>query len=122
VRALLALARGRGTDAVAALEPARAYERSAFFLVPYLRGRSLRAANRPTEAAKELQAMIARPQARITAIDSLARLELARALAAAGEAAGARRTYEDLLAVWKDADPDLPVLVEARAEYARLGT
>ena len=50
----------------------------------------------------------------------LSRLGLARARTMAGDRAGARRDYEALFAAWKNADADLPVLIEARAEYARL--
>jgi len=50
-----------------------------------------------------------------------AQLELARTLARAGDGAGSRRTYEQLFERWKDADPDLPVLGQARQEYQALG-
>ena len=55
---------------------------------------------------------------RLTTLESLYRLELARALAQTGRRDESRRAYQDLLAVWKDADLDLPVLVQAKAEYA----
>jgi eukaryotic-like serine/threonine-protein kinase len=45
---------------------------------------------------------------------------LARALAKSGEAAGARRAYQDAFGMWKDADPDLPILVAAKREYEAL--
>ena len=51
---------------------------------------------------------------------ALARLGLARAYALQGETAKARTAYQDFLANWKDADPDVPVLKEAKAEYAKL--
>jgi hypothetical protein len=47
-------------------------------------------------------------------------LGLARAYAVAGDAAKARIAYQNLFAKWKDADPDLPVLLQAKAEYAKL--
>jgi hypothetical protein len=50
----------------------------------------------------------------------LAQLGLARALAAQHDAAGARTAYQDFFASWKDADPDIPILKEAKAEYAKL--
>jgi hypothetical protein len=52
-------------------------------------------------------------------MDALARLQLARALTASGAAAKAQSVYSDLFALWKNADPDIPVLKEAREEYAR---
>jgi hypothetical protein len=53
-------------------------------------------------------------------IGSLARLQLARTLALAGDTVKAKSAYSDLLTLWKNADPDIPVLKEARAESARL--
>jgi hypothetical protein len=50
----------------------------------------------------------------------LAHLGLARAHALSGDAAKSRKVYQDLFALWKEADPDLPVLVEARREYERV--
>ena len=53
-------------------------------------------------------------------MDAMARLQLARALALSGDTVKAKSAYNDLLTLWKDADPDIPVVREARAEYARL--
>ena len=51
---------------------------------------------------------------------ALARLGLARAYALSGETAKAKIAYQDFLAQWKDADPDIPVLKQAKSEYAAL--
>jgi eukaryotic-like serine/threonine-protein kinase len=51
---------------------------------------------------------------------ALARLGLARAYAMQGDKAKARAAYQDFLTLWKDADPDIPILKEAKAEYAKL--
>jgi hypothetical protein len=51
---------------------------------------------------------------------ALARLGLGRAFALAGDSAKARTAYQDFFALWKDADPDIPVLKEAKAEYEKL--
>jgi eukaryotic-like serine/threonine-protein kinase len=51
---------------------------------------------------------------------SLAKLGLGRAYVVTGDAAKARAAYQDLFALWKDADPDIPMLKEAKAEYAKL--
>ncbi len=51
---------------------------------------------------------------------ALARLGLARAYALSGDKDNSRKAYQDLMAVWKDADPDLAPLKEAKAEYAKL--
>jgi DNA-binding SARP family transcriptional activator len=53
-------------------------------------------------------------------MDAMARLQLARALALSGDTAKAKSAYRDLLTLWKNANPDIPALKEARAEYARL--
>jgi hypothetical protein len=47
-------------------------------------------------------------------------LGLARAYTLSGETAKARTAYQDFLGLWKDADPDIPILKEAKAEYAKL--
>jgi hypothetical protein len=57
---------------------------------------------------------------KLSGLESLCRLELARALAASGRRDDSRRAYQDLLAAWKDADPELPLLKQARAEYAKV--
>jgi hypothetical protein len=51
---------------------------------------------------------------------ALARLGLARAFALQGNTAKARATYQDFLTLWKDADPHIPILQQAKAEYAKL--
>ena len=51
---------------------------------------------------------------------ALARLGLARAYSLQGDAPKARATYQDFLALWKDADPNIPILRESKAEYAKL--
>ncbi len=51
---------------------------------------------------------------------ALAHLSLARAYAMAGDNAKAKSAYEDFLALWKNADPDIPILKQAKAEYAKL--
>lgn len=50
----------------------------------------------------------------------LAQLELARAAAIAGETTKSRRAYQDFFALWKDADADIPILIEAKQEYEKL--
>ena len=53
-------------------------------------------------------------------MDAMARLQLARALVLSGDTAKAKRGYSDLVAIWKDADPAIPIVNEARTEYAQL--
>ena len=58
--------------------------------------------------------------AALSRIAALAHLGLARAYAMQGDTAKARAAYQDFLTLWKDADPDIPILEEAKAEYAKL--
>ena len=53
-------------------------------------------------------------------VGALAHLGLGRAYVLQGDAAKARGAYNDFLALWKDADPDIPILIQAKAEYAKL--
>jgi serine/threonine protein kinase/tetratricopeptide (TPR) repeat protein len=87
----------------------------------YVRGLAYLAARQPAEAAGEFQRILDhRSIVLVDPMDALARLQLARAYTLAGDSVKARNAYEDLFALWKNADPDIPVLEEARAEYARL--
>ena len=60
------------------------------------------------------------PNSRKSSTIALARLQLARAFAMQGDTAKAKAAYQDFLTLWKDADPDIPILVAAKAEYAKL--
>ena len=71
-------------------------------------------------ASKVLETRDARGVVQLDIIYPLAQLGLARAKALAGDTAGARTAYQDFLAAWKNADSDLPILKEAKVEYARL--
>jgi serine/threonine protein kinase/tetratricopeptide (TPR) repeat protein len=87
----------------------------------YVRGMAYLASRQPAEAAGEFQRIVDhRSIVLVDPMDAMARLQLARALALSGETAKAKSAYIDLLTLWKNADPDVPVLKEARAEYARL--
>jgi eukaryotic-like serine/threonine-protein kinase len=90
-------------------------------IVLYLRGYALLMGGRSADAAAEFQRMIDRPGILLNSPHGpLAHLGLARALAASGDKAKARTAYQDFLALWKDADPDIPILKQAKAEYAKL--
>jgi serine/threonine protein kinase len=87
----------------------------------YVRGLAYLAAQQPVEAAAEFQRIVDhRSIVLVDPMDAMARLQLGRALALSGDTVKAKRAYDDLLTLWKNADPDIPVLEEARAEYARL--
>ena len=87
----------------------------------YVRAGALMAAHRAGDAAREYQKII---DARVIVLNCplgpLARLGLARAYVMAGDTVKAKATYQEFLTLWKDADPDIPILKEAKAEYAKL--
>jgi eukaryotic-like serine/threonine-protein kinase len=87
----------------------------------YVRGEAYRAANQPAQAVAEFQRILDhRSIVLVDPMDAMARLQLARALALSGDTVKAKSAYNDLLTLWKDADPKIPIVEEARAEYARL--
>jgi serine/threonine protein kinase/tetratricopeptide (TPR) repeat protein len=87
----------------------------------YVRGLAYLAARQPTEAAAEFQRILDhRSIVLVDPMDALARLQLARALVLAGDTVKAKSAYSDLLTLWKDADAKIPMVEQARAEYARL--
>ena len=77
--------------------------------------------HRGGEAAAEFQKILDHRGVCQTAPQcAVAHLGLGRARALSGDNAGARTAYQDFLALWKDADPEVPILKEAKAEYAKL--
>jgi serine/threonine protein kinase/tetratricopeptide (TPR) repeat protein len=87
----------------------------------WVRAEAYRMAGQGGEAAREYQKILDRRGAVTNGIiGALAHLGLGRAYALQGDAAKARVAYQDFFALWKDADPDVPVLVAAKAEYAKL--
>jgi eukaryotic-like serine/threonine-protein kinase len=87
----------------------------------YVRGVAYLAARQPAEAAGEFQRILDhRSIVLVDPMGAMARLQLARALVLSGETAKAKSAYNDLFALWKDADLKIPVVDEARAEYAKL--
>jgi len=90
-------------------------------LPAYIRGEAHLAAKQGTAAASEFQKLLDhRGLVANCWTGALAHLGLARAYALAGDNAKARIAYQDFLALWKDADPDVPILKQAKAEYAKL--
>jgi tetratricopeptide (TPR) repeat protein/predicted Ser/Thr protein kinase len=87
----------------------------------WVRGEAYRASGQGGEAIREYQKILDhRGVVTNEPIGALAHLGLARAYALQGEAAKARVAYQDFLALWKDADPDIPILIAAKSEYAKL--
>jgi tetratricopeptide (TPR) repeat protein len=92
-----------------------------FLYPPYLRGQAYLALRQGRQAATEFQKILDHPGAVLnSALAALAHVGLGRARALAGDIAGARAAYQDFLALWKDADPDVPILKQAKIEYAKL--
>ncbi len=131
LRALAALGRGKPEDSVEQLQITLRYELAvnglnfSFYLSglhsAYVRGEAFRTAHRYPEAAAEFQKILDhRGLVGADPIGALARLRLGNAFALSGDKTRAKAAYEAFLALWKDADPDIPVLKTAKAEYARL--
>ena len=98
-----------------------AYTDSFFFLYPaYIRGLAYLESGDGRSAAHEFQKLIDNPGLCWGFTGPLARLQLARTKRLMGDTASARESYEEFLAIWKDADPDLPIYRQAKAEYAQL--
>jgi eukaryotic-like serine/threonine-protein kinase len=126
IRAKIALSRGDAARAIKLMELARPYDLAEIpplpFLYPtYVRGEAYLRARQPDVAAQEFQKILDhRGIAGASPVESLARLGLAHSRAMSGNTAAAKTAYQDFLALWKDADPDIPILKQARAEYAKL--
>lgn len=87
----------------------------------YLRGEAYLAQNRSAEAAAEFQKILLHPEIIVTdPVGALAHLQLARAKAMSKDTAGAMAAYETLLTLWKNADMNTPIAVQAKAEYTRM--
>ena len=87
----------------------------------YLRGEAYLQLRQGTEAAAEYQKILDHPGFMMACpLGALAQLGMARAFLLAGDTAKARSYYQKFLTLWKDADPDVPILIAAKAEYARL--
>jgi serine/threonine protein kinase/tetratricopeptide (TPR) repeat protein len=122
IRAAVALERKDPNRAIELLKVASAIELGdQALLAVYLRGEAYLMLHDGNAAAAEFQKFIDdRGVVENSPRGALARLGLARAYALQGDTAKARTAYQDFLALWKDADPDVPILREAKAEYAKL--
>jgi eukaryotic-like serine/threonine-protein kinase len=121
LRAQLALIRNDPLKAIEVLHAAAPYELSSSgALYPvYVRGESYLLAHRGNDAVAEFQKILDhRGFVANAPIGALTHLEIGRAYALSGNKTGARLAYQDFLTLWKDADPDIPVLKQAKVEYA----
>src|SRR6266436_433437 len=129
-RAKLELHRANPQQALDSLRAAAPYELGlpaySFYNWPnlypvYVRGEAYLAAHQGREAAAEFQKILDHRGIVLNEpIGALAHLQLGRAYAMQGDTAKSRAAYQDFLTLWKDADSDIPVFKEAKAEYAKL--
>ena len=120
VQAAAALSGGNGAKAVEILKAASPYDEGNT-LVLYIRGLSYLKTGQGTEVAQQFQRILSlRNFAPADPLMSLAHLGRGRAFALSGDSAKSRAAYQDFFALWKDADPDLPILKDAQAGYAKL--
>jgi eukaryotic-like serine/threonine-protein kinase len=131
LRAKLAVSRGNISEAIESLRTAApyelgvqsghaAYEWTVLYRV-FVRGEAYLAAHQGNEAAAEFQKILDHRGIVLNSpIGALAHLQIGRAYAMQGDTAKAKAAYQDFLTLWKDADPDIPILIAAKAEYAKL--
>ncbi len=134
IRALVVLNHSQPSKAIELLQTAISYENgtpieggSEFLLGAgtldsvYVRGLAYLAAHQGAEAAGEFQKILDHRGIVLSdPIGALAHLQLGRAYALSGDKSKAKSAYQDFLTLWKDADPDIPALKQAKAEYAKL--
>jgi eukaryotic-like serine/threonine-protein kinase len=130
LRAKLAVNNGNPSEAIESLRAAAPYELGQttsstygwIALCPvFVRGEAYLAEHQSSEAAAEFQKILDQRGIVVNEpIGALSHLQLGRAYAMQGDTAKAKAAYQDFLTLWKDADPDIPILIEAKAEYAKL--
>ena len=120
-RSQIELTRGDSSPVIQLLESSRKYEVAGEFWPQYLRGQAYLKQKKGAEAAKEFQTIIDhRGWYPLSPLYPLAQLGVARAAVIEGDAAKARRAYQDFFTLWKEADTSIPILVVARQEYEKL--
>jgi hypothetical protein len=126
IHGAIEISKNNPSQGILDLEPAVPYELGGTLAFPYLypvwvRGQAYLAAHNGVAAAAEFQKVIDHPGIVINQpIGSLAHLQLGRAYVLSGENVKARASYQNFLTLWRDADPDIPILIAAKAEYAKL--
>jgi len=127
IRAVVALKSNHPAEAIDLLRVTEPYDLAYILLPPnalypaYVRGLAYLQLGQGQQAAAEFQKLIDHPEvAQLHHQGALARLQLGRAQAMMGDKAAALKSYKDFLTLWKDADPDIPILKQAKAEYVKL--
>jgi len=130
VHAAILLDRGKPAEAIKTLDPTAPYELAyprpqleggSLMYPAYLRGQAYLLLHQGSEASGEFQKLIDQRAVVVNCpFGALARLWLGRAHAVQGDTPAARKTYQEFLTLWKDADPDIPTLIAAKSESAKL--
>ena len=128
LKAAIELKGGNSAQALESLEAAAPYElgeppptQEGTLYPAYLRGQAYLLARQGQAAATEFQKFLDHRGIVVNfPLGALAHLGLARAYALSGDTAKTKAAYQDFLTLWKDADPDIPILKQAKAEYAKL--
>jgi eukaryotic-like serine/threonine-protein kinase len=123
IRAAVELKRGNADKSIEILQTSTPYEFGAAgpMYPAYLRGEAFLTLRRGKEATAEFQKVVDhRGVVLNNVLGALAYLGLGRAYVLTGETAKAHTAYQEFLTLWKDADPDIPILIAAKAEYAKL--
>ena len=130
IRASIEITRSDPSKAIEFLKAAAPYEQGivppdpelgALLYPAYVRGQAYLLLHQGAEAATEFQKFLDhRTLVANNPLFVLAHLGLARAYAMQGDTSKAKAAYQDFLGLWKDADPDIPILIAAKAEYAKL--
>ena len=123
VRAAIELDRNNAAKAIEILQPVLPYDlaNGRRLQSAYDRGEAYLMLHKGNQAAEEFQKLLDHRGIVLNSVLApLAHLGLGRAYAIQGDSAKARAAYQDFFALWKDADPDVPILKQAKAEYAKL--
>jgi eukaryotic-like serine/threonine-protein kinase len=125
LNAQFALSRNDAAKAVEALQTATPYELgdvgSSSLYPAYVRSQAYLAAQQGSEAAAEFRKILNHRGVVLNSpIGALAHLQIGRAYAMQGDTVRAKAAYQDFLTLWKDGDPDIPILITAKAEYAKI--
>jgi ATP/maltotriose-dependent transcriptional regulator MalT len=121
IEAHVEMQRGNAAQAIQLVEKTRLYGRNILFPIAHLRGQAYLAEKKGAEASAQFQEILDnRGWSALSYFYPLAYVGLARAAVLQGDTAKARKAYEDFFALWKEADTDLPILIEAKKEYEEL--
>jgi tetratricopeptide (TPR) repeat protein len=120
-RAVIELHRNHPDAAIRELQRDSRYEQFGSMMPSYVRGEAYLKLGLSAQAAEEFKRVLAHPTwTNVWVFGATAHLQLGRAQVMMGDKAAARKSYQDFLTLWKDADPDVPIYKQAKAEYAKL--